>query len=590
MDCSFDRVPLLASVFTVLALCSPTFADQGIHAKLSIEMDDVSDPSNGRFLSFGIRSDNQAVLAHVDVQIDGKSFILLWDEIFDDLFDFLDRNGNGVLDATEITLAPSPFSIRQILWGNFVAGTRLPSSTVAKEFKSGAISRKDLANFYRRHSIGTGVVGWGRSPWDTTITSIMARHLDGNEDGNISEPEIRAARMLLKRFDFSGDEMLDVLELMPTRQSSVTPGATFIRPLNVEGNQPTDLRWMVLVRLLRRPKSSELGQGSALGGDGRDWPAAAANHVVSTPIRFKSDADSGMHAVEKEDRSDSGPGNRGEADLSMVSDAALAMAIHALEPNRVFHWRVNLGRRSAGQRVLQRTAAPGRGEKVEQTGMPRLGDVQIHLRAADGMLVEMARGARERLHADFKTADRDGNETIDDRELAEKVSLGQLQELLTISDRNGNGLLEKGELGTWLDLQARMARAHVLLSLIDGGYSLFDMLDVDRDDRLSARELEGAHAVLKEHNCFSAMGILSRENLPRYVVGTVSIGHPTAPLNDLHHDSPSWFEGMDRNRDGEVSFREYVGTLDRFLQLDRNGNQRIEREEASTAYPHSGSN
>ena len=49
-------------------------------------------------------------------------------------------------------------------------------------------------------------------------------------------------------------------------------------------------------------------------------------------------------------------------------------------------------------------------------------------------------------------------------------------------------------------------------------------------------------------------------------------------MNFLRPDSdarsltgPLWFQRMDRNRDGDVSLREFPGPLDQFHVLDRDG-------------------
>ena len=43
-----------------------------------------------------------------------------------------------------------------------------------------------------------------------------------------------------------------------------------------------------------------------------------------------------------------------------------------------------------------------------------------------------------------------------------------------------------------------------------------------------------------------------------------------------------WFERMDKNGDGDLSPREFLGTRDRFRKLDRNGDGLIDAVEAST--------
>ena len=48
---------------------------------------------------------------------------------------------------------------------------------------------------------------------------------------------------------------------------------------------------------------------------------------------------------------------------------------------------------------------------------------------------------------------------------------------------------------------------------------------------------------------------------------------------------PSWFQRMDRNADGDVSSREFLGKLALFKRLDRNGDRLISAQEAKVLEP-----
>jgi Ca2+-binding EF-hand superfamily protein len=45
------------------------------------------------------------------------------------------------------------------------------------------------------------------------------------------------------------------------------------------------------------------------------------------------------------------------------------------------------------------------------------------------------------------------------------------------------------------------------------------------------------------------------------------------------NDGPAWFHGMDRNKDGDVSRREFLGTDAQFRKWDRNGDGLISKSE-----------
>ena len=48
-------------------------------------------------------------------------------------------------------------------------------------------------------------------------------------------------------------------------------------------------------------------------------------------------------------------------------------------------------------------------------------------------------------------------------------------------------------------------------------------------------------------------------------------------------DVPAWFTAMDKNGDGDVSLREFLGSIELFRKLDKNGDGLISLDEARAA-------
>ena len=55
------------------------------------------------------------------------------------------------------------------------------------------------------------------------------------------------------------------------------------------------------------------------------------------------------------------------------------------------------------------------------------------------------------------------------------------------------------------------------------------------------------------------------------------------PVTSAPQAGPLWFQRMDRNRDGDVSRREFLGTDEDFRKIDTDGDGLIDMKEATAA-------
>lgn len=198
----------------------------------------------------------------------------------------------------------------------------------------------------------------------------------------------------------------------------------------------------------------------------------------------------------------------------------------------------------------------------------------------------------------FANADRDedGSLTIAETE-------DEFRTHFALLDENHDQRIQKRELISYLDQMRQLQAAHLssrlALLVSDRSEGLMGMLDTNRDGRLSLREaklLSGSllrwdrdqDGAITEgelpHSYQLAIGLgearlsFSGENGHQWF----PFGHPMMRL-DWATGNLAWFRKMDRNRDGDVSRREFLGPLDVFEKLDVDKDGLISAREASRA-------
>jgi EF hand/EF-hand domain pair len=408
--------------------------------------------------------------------IDGKSVVELWDAAFAKLHAYADRDGDGFLNKTEAARLPTPFAIRQIVWGQFVHSTGVVSEEL--DLNSDAkVSIEELADYYRRAGLGNVLVGVGKPPSTDKLTDALLKTV------GTTEAEWKKAAEVLAKLDSNDDELIGPGELV---ERTAYPGA-----------------------------------------DGKTDPTCEALPLVLLPQRL---SDNHWNKTGKLER-DSLKILSSKFDLTKTSEVSAD---------------INL-----------------------------LDEFHEVIRIDTGKLPEQTTAARKKLLATFAECDADGNGILDEKELSAPKAI-------TLLPLVNEKTLGKKDVEAWFDVQEQFAKCSVLLTILDHGKGLFEVLDRDHDGSLSQRELHKAWERLVKVECITD-GKLDRTKLKRNLMFCFSLGHPQSALIKPVRPGPAWFTAMDRNNDGHVSKREFTGPAETFAKLDTDGDGLLSAEEAEKA-------
>jgi Ca2+-binding EF-hand superfamily protein len=226
-----------------------------------------------------------------------------------------------------------------------------------------------------------------------------------------------------------------------------------------------------------------------------------------------------------------------------------------------------------------------------------IGQVRMDVYVDDGHTA--AEEARRILQQRFKAADTNKDGYLEGKELAAIDAPGSpLAGLREVIDWDGDGKIYLKELMEFVDRQQEAARARLVLTTADQGRAIFGILDLDKDRRLGAREVmrtvdrvmswdgDGDGRVSPDEIPYHFLVTIARSGLagltgegvvaplPRSMVATPAAGAAVGP---------EWFHKMDRNHDGDVSRREFLGPRGQFDRLDRDDDGLIDPSEATAA-------
>lgn len=578
-------------------------------------------------------SSSRPFVVRLHVSNDGKLIQEEWNRFADALFAKIDADKNGAIDEKElIRLRP----ILTMLAGSIVQMRGEPASTGQK------INRAEFGEHLKRIGFGpvriqSPVVNGTRV---TTARIASARFaassreeldkellelLDTNKDGKLSVAEFTAGIAILSKLDVDENELLSVDEVL---RRPMTPSVI----MGFDGTRPQVSFGMELILLSRKGQDPNLARRMLIRYGPKPLRADRFNPAPNSAMRPKRKADVPVvpqteplvrRLTKKElkmsDELFAALDQDGNNELDMEELSRLGQHAQAEIEVAIRLGKLNNGEKPAevifeGKPPLnaftgpRRTAATPSGSTTPQPlPMPQ----GLNVRRGAEITIDVP-GTRLNLGSTstsidrdrtmfrsyyvnhFANLDQDSNGYLD---MNEAALIPEFRELFTFLDKDGDGKIFEKELTAAIDeldeIASAAASGILSIDLTEASRGLFGLIDANGDERISVRELRAMPKLVEQFSS-NKDGTLAMGDMPRRFAATLTpgtgVGRPLRfpPTSEARgarppQMGPRWFQKMDRNRDGDVSRREFLGNEEDFRKLDLDGDGLISAQEAEAA-------
>ncbi len=531
--------------------------------------------------------DDRPVLFRLNLFLDGKPYSSFWDAHLQRLFHFLDRNENGTLDPKELERMPSA---RQLL--SQAENPNLPPSPVGPKLievdtdGDGKVSREEFTRYYQNNEVSPvrllAVPGSGHQA--TALSAFLFRVLDTNKDGKLSRAELEAAGTVLHRFDLDDDDLITVAELQSADARAAASQQAYDPNLGFPGGTVVPLPFLLVPRertderVVQRVKTAR----AVLDHYDRNRNGRLSRDEIGFPRELF-------------DRL--GPHGLGELDSNQLlgwllgpPDVELTIRMGKVEPGRVSFEAVKTDPKQLRLPV----------DRVSPLGVRvPIGGVSLQVIRMDNPANQVVIRFTRFFLDQFELVDRQKKGVLTAKQL-EGPQFSYLRQIMKLADRDEDDRLTEKELREFGEIMDGATDTLITLSFSDSGQSLFELLDSNHDGQLSLRELKQVWNRLRGHD-FDGDGQISKSELPRdcrlnvtqgglynfaYYGRQFQVSQPAPrrkPAQVVAEDGPVWFRKMDRNGDGDVSRREFLGSLEDFARIDTDGDGLISLDEAIKA-------
>ena len=485
---------------------------------------------------FVFLGESRPVLVRLHMRIDGKPLQAAWDDFMKYLFAYLDVNGDGVLSKDEAERAPDreiSFSEGRNLGGNFGGGGgrggrgTAPTGPTMNDLDAdgdGKVTVAELSAYYRKKGFvpfqfqldpppanPLGAVTATCSGW--TGAGAFGR---GREQGHL-----RVDRQQQRR---QADE----------RETGRSTGGG-----SSSSSTRTKTSWSARARTGARDAAARrnLGQpGRHVGHAGRPGGPNAAEtsspNLVPVLTSGVVPADLAKRMQERYGSADKKLGRKelgldeatfrlldGNGDGVLDEQELGGFVKRAPDVELV----IRLGKREKAEAIVElstgnsRSPLAGKMRLQDGQAMLNLDRTRAEILGNDEERPDRIGGIlREQMLGQFRQADTNGDGFLDADEAANSR---QFRSLFKMIDRTGAGKVSEKDLIAYLDHLQEMQQQMwhppaVTLDVSDQSRGLFDLLDTNRDGKLSVRELRQAPKLLEQLDR-ERKGYITRDEVPR---------------------------------------------------------------------------
>jgi len=488
----------------------------------------------------------------VQVVVGGKSPDDARRATIDRLMKALDANGDGILSRDEAARSPL-----------FREKQRPKAAEFLKEIgASTTMSRREMEQQIER--FGGETVVYRQNVTASESDSAVFKLLDANSDGVVDAIEMQDSVDLLLAKDTDDDECVTLDEFAPPPPTPVGLNLAMVnvprKPTTIDSELLLDTNQALLPAKVMR--KYDKNRNRKLSAEELGW---------SSERLATCDADQDGQL----DLAELGGLRKSPIDITLAVDVI----------------------RNADQPMLRTIASSG--DRTDGDRYPDLVTISLptavvtfSTREVDPFEASMTIALRT-----FNELDTDANGYLDRDEAMVRERFGR--GLFDMIDADGDNKIFGEEMKEFIRARGEPVATTCQVTVFDDGAGFFSTLDANGDRRISMREMRYANKTLSKMERDDKPGLGEHEPARHYRIEFVRgvfnpFGTPDRPANPLMPQTavttvkprpvgPVWFQRWDRNNDGDITWREFLGPRDAFEQLDADRDDLIDPKEAEAA-------